>query len=226
MNKILVVAAHPDDEILGVGATVARHVKQGDEVRCIILGEGQTSRWNNREEASKEIVKELHEDTLKAAKILGYSKVYFADFPDNRFDSVDLLDIVKYIENIKMEFTPDIIYTHHGGDLNVDHQLTYKAVLTATRPVNNCPVKELYTFETLSSTEWDFSYTNMFKPNVFIDIKKFFDIKIEAMKCYETELCEFPHPRSLKGMECYANKWGSVVEKNYVEAFQLIRKVN
>lgn len=225
MNKILIIAAHPDDEILGVGATVVRYVKQGDDVRCIILGEGQTSRWNNREEVSEEIVKELHKDTLKAAKIIGFSKTYFADFPDNRFDSINLLDIVKYIENIVNEYKPSVIYTHHGGDLNIDHQLTYKAVLTATRPINKCSVKEIYSFETLSSTEWDFSYNSMFKPNVFIDVVETFDKKIEAMKCYETELCEFPHPRSIKGLEVYANKWGSVVGKKYVEAFQLIRKV-
>lgn len=226
MNRILVVAAHPDDEILGVGATVAKYVQQGYEAQCIILGEGQTSRWKNREEAAHEIVEELHADTLKAAKIVGYSKVYFADFPDNRFDSVDLLDVVKYIENIKNEFRPDIIYTHHGGDLNVDHQITFKAVLTATRPINDCPVKELYTFETLSSTEWDFSYNDIFKPNTFINVEETFDNKVEAMKCYETELCEFPHPRSLKGLELYAGKWGSVVGKSYVEAFQLIRKID
>ncbi len=226
MNKILVVAAHPDDEILGVGATIAKYVQNGYEAKCIILGEGQTSRWNNRDEAAHEIVEELHEDTLKAAKIIGYNKVHFANFPDNRFDSVDLLDVVKYIEMIKNEFRPDIIYTHHGGDLNVDHQITFKAVLTATRPINNCPVKELYTFETLSSTEWDFSYNNIFKPNTFINVEETFDKKIEAMKCYETELCEFPHPRSLKGLELYAGKWGSVVGKSYVEAFQLIRRID
>lgn len=226
MSKILVVAAHPDDEILGVGATVAKRIKNGDTVKAIILGEGQTSRGEKRTYVSSEIVDELHKDTLRAAKCVGYKEVFFANFPDNRFDSVDLLDIVKYIEKINKEFKPDIVYTHHGGDLNIDHQITYKAVLTANRPVNDYFVKEIYTFETLSSTEWNFAYDSVFTPNVFEDVSEFMQCKYEAMKCYNTELCDFPHPRSLKGMEVTAQKWGSVVGKQYVEPFTLIRKVN
>lgn len=226
MSKILVVAAHPDDEILGVGATVAKRTANGDAARAIILGEGQTSRWEKREDVPKNVLSELHEDTLNAAKCVGYEKVYFADFPDNRFDSVDLLNIVKYIETVIKEFLPEIVYTHHGGDLNVDHQMTYNAVLTATRPVGDYPVKEIYSFETLSSTEWDFSYQNPFRPNVFEDVGKFMQIKSEAMRCYHSELCEFPHPRSIKGLNMSAQKYGSVVGQEFSEAFMLIRRVN
>lgn len=225
MSNILVVAAHPDDEILGVGATVAKRVAQGDVARAVILGEGQTSRWKNREETPPEVLEKLHHDTIQAAEIIGYEKVYFADFPDNRFDHVDLLDIVKYVEKVIQEFSPEVIYTHHGGDLNIDHQMTYKAVLTATRPVGNYPVKEIYTFETLSSTEWDFSYQNPFRPNMFEDVEHFLEKKLEAMKCYESELCDFPHPRSLEGMCVTAKKYGSVVGKAYVEAFMAVRVV-
>lgn len=226
MSNVLVVAAHPDDEILGVGATVAKRVAQGDVVQAIILGEGQTSRWENRKEVPKEILKDLHSDTLQAAKCVGYEKVYFADFPDNRFDHVDLLDIVKYIEKVIEEFLPDVVYTHHGGDLNVDHQMTYKAVLTATRPVGEYSVKEIYAFETLSSTEWDFSYQNPFLPNVFEVVNHFMQVKIDAMKCYHSELCEFPHPRSLEGLHALAHKQGSVVGKEFVEAFMMVRYIN
>lgn len=226
MSNVLVIAAHPDDEILGVGATVAKRNRNGDIVKAIILGEGQTSRGDKRSDIPTEVVEELHKDTLEAAKCVGYQEIFFANFPDNRFDSVDLLDIVKYIEKIIKEFKPDVVYTHHGGDLNVDHQLTYKAVLTANRPVNDYSVKKIYTFETLSSTEWDFTYNNMFKPNVFEDVSEFMECKYEAMKCYGTELCDFPHPRSLKGMKVTAEKWGSVVGKKFVEPFTLIRKVN
>lgn len=227
MSRVLVIAAHPDDEILGVGSTVARHVKKGDTTACLILGEGQTSRFQTRESADLSIIEELHQDTMLAAKEVGYSFVHFADLPDNRFDHVDLLDIVKVVEKEVKEFQPDIIYTHYAGDLNIDHQLSFRAVLTATRPIHPYTVKEIYTYETLSSTEWNFSSDiRGFRPNVFHDIEEFFSNKIEAMKHYRSELCEYPHPRSLKAMELQAQKWGSVVGKNYVEAFELVRKVD
>lgn len=224
-KKILVVAAHPDDEIIGVGAAAARHASQGDEVRCIILGEGQTSRFDNREEVLTEVLDSLHNDTLKAAKIIGYTKVSFANFPDNRFDQLDLLDIVKYIEKAIEEFKPEIIYTHHVGDLNIDHQMTNKAVLTAARPIGSYTVKEIYAFETLSSTEWDFSYKMPFTPNVFVDVTETFENKLQAMKCYKSELCTAPHPRSLEIMEASAKKWGSVIGRQYAEAFMLVRGI-
>lgn len=224
MSKILVVAAHPDDEVIGIGATVRQHVKNGDEVRCIILGEGQTSRYDAQENAPRNIVEKLHEDSLKAAEVLGYSKLYFADFPDNRFDHVDLLDIVKYIEKIKQEFKPNIIYTHHIGDLNIDHQITAQAVVTATRPISTGHiVNEIYAFETLSATEWNFSNCVPFTPNVFIDVSETFSDKLKAMQCYKSELCEAPHPRSLDIMDAVAKKMGSVVGKKYAEALMVVR---
>ena len=227
MKIILVIAAHPDDEILGVGATVAKHTEQGDEVYALILGEGQTSRCDTRENASSGLVENLHKDSLAAAREVGYKEVFFENIADNRFDSVDLLDIVKTIERYIEILKPEVIYTHHGGDLNIDHQLTYRAVLTGTRPVNDCCVKEIYTFETLSSTEWNFSNEKeLFVPNVFVDVQNFFEKKIRAMECYHSELCEFPHPRSIQGMKILAQKWGSVVGKEYVEAFRLIRKID
>lgn len=227
MKTILIIAAHPDDEILGVGATVAKHVAAGDEAYALILGEGQTSRYATREDASAKDVEKLHKDTMLAAEKVGYQQVYFENFADNRFDSVDLLDIVKVVEQYIDKLRPEVIYTHHAGDLNIDHQLTYRAVVTGTRPVNDCSVKEIYAFETLSSTEWNFSSEgDAFNPNVFIDVKDFFEKKIKAMKCYHSELCKFPHPRSIQGMKIQAQRWGSVVGKEYVEAFRLIRKID
>ncbi|EDU36135.1 N-acetylglucosaminylphosphatidylinositol deacetylase [Clostridium sporogenes ATCC 15579] len=223
MSNILVIAAHPDDEILGVGGTVLKHNKDGDECFGLILGEGMTSRYNKRELADSTKVEKLHEDTFKAAKIVGYKKIYMENLPDNRFDSVPLLDIIKiieeYIENIK----PDIIYTHFGGDLNIDHKITFEAVLTATRPIGNEYVKEIYAFETVSSTEWNFSSTSNFKPNYFIDITETLDEKLKAMECYKSELRQFPHPRSNKNLKASALKWGSVISKEYAEAFEVIR---
>jgi LmbE family N-acetylglucosaminyl deacetylase len=226
MNRVLVIAAHPDDEVLGVGATIARHVANGDIAECLILGEGQTSRFHTRESADKDLVEQLHEDTLLSAKEIGYQKVHFADFPDNRFDHVDLLDIIKTVEDRINVFKPNIIYTHYIGDLNIDHEITFRVVITATRPVNQYFVKEIYAFETLSSTEWNFSNEiRGFRPNIFIDVEDYFEKKVQAFKHYKSELNEFPHPRSIKALEYQALKWGSVVGKKYVEAFELIRKV-
>lgn len=228
MKKILVVAAHPDDEILGVGGTVAKHVDSGAEVYAIILGEGQTSRGEQRMDIAKEVVEALHKDTMDSAKWVGYKEVYFADFPDNRFDEVDLLDIIKYIEVKVKEICPEIVYTHYSGDLNIDHQCTARAVLTATRPIGQYSVKEIYAFETLSSTEWNYDYSahSGFNPNVFIDISDYYCLKENSMRCYTSELCEFPHPRSLKGMDVLSTARGMTVGVERAEAFMLIRKVD
>ncbi|MBU5299939.1 PIG-L family deacetylase [Clostridium sporogenes] len=222
-NKVLVIVAHPDDEILGVGATIARHVKNDDECFAIILGEGMTSRYNTRELADSVKVEKLHEDTYKAAKIIGYKKVYMENLPDNRFDSVPLLDIIKMVEKHIENIKPDIIYTHFGEDLNIDHKITFEAVLTATRPIGDEYVKEVYAFETVSSTEWNFDSISSFKPNYFIDVTETLNEKLKAMECYRSELKEFPHPRSNKNLKATALKWGSIISREYAEAFQVVR---
>ena len=225
MKRVLVVAAHPDDEILGVGATVAKHVAQGDEVYALILGEGQTSRGEHREDISQGVVEELHKNTMESASKVGYRNVYFENFPDNRFDQVDLLDIVKAVEHKIREIQPEIIYTHYSGDLNIDHQYTARAVLTATRPIGDYPVKEIYAFETLSSTEWNFDYSVQpaFSPNVYVDITEYYDKKEAAMNCYVSELCQYPHPRSLEGMDVLSRTRGIAAGMKRAEAFMLIR---
>ena len=182
-----------------------------------------TSRYNKRELADSIKVEKLYKDTFKAGKIVGYKKFYMEELPDNRFDSVSLLDIIKiieeYIENIK----PDIIYTHFGGYLNIYQKITFESVLTTIRPIGNEYVKEIYAFETVSSTEWNFNSTFNFKPNYFIDITETLDEKLKAMECYKSELREFPHPRLNKNLKASALKWGSVISKEYVEAFEVIR---
>lgn len=228
MSKILVVAAHPDDEILGVGGTVAKRVAAGDEAYALILGEGQTSRWDSREAAAREVVESLHRDTLEAAKVIGYQEVFFENLPDNRFDSVDLLDVVKKIERYIKNVGPQVVYTHHDGDLNIDHRITCSGVLTAARPVGDCAVKEIYQFETLSSSEWNFGRTGgatSFLPSVFVDIEKFFPAKCAAMQRYHSELCQFPHPRSLEMLRILAQGRGSMVGLNFAEAFEAARIV-
>jgi LmbE family N-acetylglucosaminyl deacetylase len=220
-KRILVVAAHPDDEVLGCGGTMARLVSEGAEVNVLILGEGITSRNGLTKIQKEQQIKMLHGCANDANKILGVKQVYFSNFPDNSFDIVALLEIVKNIEQVKTELQPDIIFTHYEHDLNVDHQLTFKAVLTATRPIQQECVKEIYSFEVLSSTEWNFS--EGFRPDVFFNIGSTIQLKKKALEKYVSEMREFPHPRSLKGIETNAMMWGIKVGFEFAEAFKCIR---
>lgn len=223
-KKILIVAAHPDDEVLGCFGTVAKLIKQGYEAYTLILGEGKTSRDENRNvEEKKDEIELLNKEIEKANKTIGIKKVYVESFPDNRFDSVELLDIIKVISKVKDEIKPDIIFTHYENDLNIDHQITYKAVITATRPMEGETVKDIYSFEILSSTEWN--YPLSFSPDTYFDITDTLDLKLEAMKKYKSELCEYPHPRSLKGIELNGQYQGMRVGKKCVEAFKTIRSI-
>lgn len=219
--NILVVAAHPDDEVLGCGGTIAKMANEGHSVHICILGEGMTSRVG----ASKEEVKALHAHAQNAAEILGASDVTLHKLTDNRFDTLPLLDITKIVEQHIETIRPEEVYTQHGGDLNIDHVCTFRAVLTATRPMEKSPVKKVYAYEVMSSTEWAFQqFAPIFVPNVFVDISTTLQKKIEAMQAYKTESREFPHPRSSKNLEACATRWGSVAGCNAAEAFQLIQE--
>jgi len=224
--KVLIVAAHPDDEVLGCGGTMARLASEGHEVYIAILGEGITSRYKDPDEADMALVKSLHAISRKVAEHLGAKDLFMYSLPDNRFDSIPLLDVVKVVEALVEQVQPEVIYTHHGGDLNVDHQMVNRAVLTATRPLQGQVVKDIYAFEIPSSTEWAFqSFTPVFKPNTFVDISVSIDTKIAAMEFYESEARAFPHPRSPKALRAIADRWGSVVGCGATEAFELIRSV-
>lgn len=223
MKKILIVAAHPDDEVLGCFGTVSKLIKEGNEAYTLILGEGKTSRVSDRNEIKNEEFKNLENEALKANQSIGIKELFREKFPDNRFDSVPLLNIVKSVERVKNKLKPDIIFTHFYNDLNIDHQITYKAVLTATRPMPNESVKEIYSFEILSSTEWNFP--TLFSPDVFIDISQTLEHKIDAMKFYNSELCNFPHPRSIEGIELIAKIQGLKVGLKNAEAFKLVRAI-
>lgn len=227
MNRILVVAAHPDDEILGVGGTIRKAVLAGDEAYAVILGEGQTSRWNMREMADQSAVEDLHKDSVAASKVIGFQEIYFEALPDNRFDSVALLDVVKVVERYIKEIKPQVVYTHHSGDLNIDHRITNEAVLTATRPIGDYSVREIYGFETVSSTEWNFgNRKECFFAQKYVDITDTFQAKCDAMREYTSELCEFPHPRSLKMLGSLAEVRGASVGVEKAEAFEVIRIVD
>lgn len=223
---ILVIVAHPDDEVLGCGGTIARLTGEGHDVHVAILGEGITSRYDKREQADLGVLQELQDQSKRTSKLLGVSELCLYNLPDNRFDTVPLLDIIKIVEKLINRFRPQIVYTHHGSDLNIDHVIAQRAVMTATRPLENCPVKELYAFEVPSSTEWTFGqFQPSFLPNVFVDINATLDTKIQAMQIYESETRSFPHPRSPEALRAQAQMLGSVVGVECAEAFELIRSV-
>lgn len=226
-NRILVVAAHPDDEVLGCGGTICRHVQQGDEVHLVILAEGITSR-GSRQSVSNQ-TKELDELDVaahKASAILGCASLNLLKLPDNRMDSLDLLSIIKSVEAQIGNINPQLIYTHHWGDLNIDHRLTHEAVVTACRPVPSLNSKTVLFFEVPSSTSWQMKGGRQeFSPNWFVDISGTLDTKMAALAAYGVELREWPHARSLPAVESMARFRGSSVGLEAAEAFVLGRKI-
>ncbi|HBH45838.1 MAG TPA: GlcNAc-PI de-N-acetylase [Candidatus Jacksonbacteria bacterium] len=220
-NNILLIAAHPDDEILGAGGTLLKHSREKDSVNLLILGDGITSRDIHSD------VKARQHQAKRAAKALGARRLILKSLPDNQFDTIPLLEITKIIEQAIIEIKPQIIYTHHLHDLNIDHQLTAQAVLTACRPQPDFCVKKILSFETPSATEWQFKEpSSIFCPNVYNNITEFIDLKINILKIYQSELRQYPHPRSTQGIKILARYRGQEVGFAYAEAFQIIRLLN
>lgn len=226
-KKIMIIVAHPDDELLGLGATMNKLINEANVVtHVVILGEGITSRSDKRNLKSWENELKIHRSNIyKAQKFIGYHKVSIYNFPDNRFDTVALLDLIKVIENEKNNFKPDIIFTHHGGDVNIDHQKTFEAVLTSTRPMKSESVKAIICFETPSGTEWRSVTDPMhFLPNLYFSVSsKNINAKIKGMECYEFEKRDYPHPRSAKSLKILANLRGVQIGCDYAEAFSIVR---
>ena len=224
-KNILVVVAHPDDEVLGCGGTVAK-LSTTEDVHIAILGEGVSSRYNQRAEADAGELSKLQSDVRAVAKLLGARSVVFENLPDNRFDQVPLLDVIKRVERLIEKLRPDAVYTHHPGDLNIDHLVSFRAIMTATRPTFDCPVRNVFSFEVPSSTEWAFQRLEpSFRPSVFVDISATIETKIKAIQRYSSEVRPFPHPRSPEALRAIARRWGSVVGVEYAEAFELIRSI-
>lgn len=226
-ESVLVVAAHPDDEVLGCAGTIARHAEAGDHVQVLILAEGATSRQQQRDrcEASAEL-SSLARAAQKAGTILGAAGVELLDFPDNRLDSLDRLDLIKCIE-VRMErHMPSVVYVHHAGDVNVDHRRLHEAVVTSCRPTPGQPVRRLLSFEVASSTEWQTpGSAPAFQPNWFVDISLQLPLKLEALAAYSSEMRPWPHARSLEGLECLARWRGAQVGVEAAEAFCLLRQL-
>lgn len=228
-KSILVVVAHPDDEVLGLGSTMYTLIKDYNcKVKAVILGEGITSRADQRDVSKWQRELDIHRSNIRSAqKSIGYESVSVYDFPDNRFDTVPLLDLIKVVEKEKSEFVPDAIFTHHGGDVNIDHQRTFEAVITACRPMSDEKVKTIVAFETMSGTEWRASSDpRHFIPNMFVEVdEESLLAKIKAMEAYEFERRTYPHPRSPEALRVRAQMWGVTAGRLYAEAFCLVRSI-
>jgi len=215
--RVLVIAPHPDDEVLGCGGTIAKHTRGGDETSLCIVTRAYTPDW------SEEFLKNRPKEIEKSNKILGINKTFFLNFPTVKLDTIPQKELNDSISNIVNEVKPHIVYIPHRGDLNKDHRLIFEASLVALRPINH-KVKKILSYEVLSETEWG-HMIEPFIPNVYVDISETFNLKIKAMKVYKSEIKLRPHPRSLEVISGLARKRGSEVGVKFAEAFVLIREL-
>lgn len=219
--RVLIVAAHPDDELLGCGGAVAALVGADHSATSLILGEGGTSRRSDV--GNVEMVSKLAECARRGAMAIGAAPPRFGNLPDQRFDEVALLDIVHRIEDVKEELKPDLVLTHHGNDLNSDHRITHLAVLAACRPLPGTTLRAVYAFETVSSTEWaPLSQGQPFRPQIYVDIAATLERKLRALECYPGEMRPFPHPRSIEAVRALAQRRGSEVGMAAAESFEVV----
>jgi len=221
VKRILVIAAHSDDEALGCGGTIAAQAAQSAEICVVFLTNGVGARSAKPNDPG---VLQRTEAARKAGEILGVKEIVQLDYPDNRLDTVPLLDIVQSIEPVIAEFEPSVILTHFSDDLNVDHRICHQAVLTACRPQPRHPVRTILGFEVASSTEWAFSAA-AFVPNFFVDISAHLDKKLQALNAYQEEIRPAPHPRSVSSIEALVRWRGATVGCVAAEAFSVIRMI-
>jgi LmbE family N-acetylglucosaminyl deacetylase len=222
--NVLCVVAHPDDEVLGVGGTLARHAADGDDVHVCILADGVASRHDEIDEEMRARIERRRDRARTACDELGVDSISFHRFPDNQFDSVPLLEVVQTIEAELDDHDPAVVYTHHYGDLNVDHELTCRATVTATRPLSDSGIGRVLAFETLSASEWSVpGPQNAFQPQQFVNVESY--AKLAALATYEDELREPPHPRTVGTVRRNAEVWGAKAGVPAAEPFELLRAV-
>jgi LmbE family N-acetylglucosaminyl deacetylase len=223
MQSILILAAHPDDEVLGCGGTIAKLADEGVIVHVAFLADGVFSRAGAQTDRQLELTSR-RAAAQKACEILGVKSVSFGDFPDNRMDTIPLLDITQAVETCIAKYQPEMVFTHHAGDVNTDHRRLHEAVVTACRPQHGHPVKTLLCFEVQSSTEWQLpGSAPAFMPNWFVDISATLVRKLAALEVYAEELRAWPHPRSRQGVAHLAHWRGATVGVDAAEAFILGR---
>jgi N-acetylglucosamine malate deacetylase 1 len=222
-KKSLFVVAHPDDEVLGAAGTIAKLVNLGHQVMLLTLTDGVSSRKTNDVDNHNSVLNRRNEMN-SAAKLLGIEQIKSLNFPDNKLDAVELLEIVYGIEDVIKSFQPENVFTNYHGDLNIDHSIVSRAVMTACRPISLISVKSVYMMEVLSSTEWSIQ-TSVFSPTFFVDISSFIEKKVAAVSCYKSELRDFPHPRSVDSVLSLASLRGSQSGCSSAEAFVVARQI-
>ena len=218
--KVMAVAAHPDDEVLGVGGTLAGHAARGDEVKVVIVSEGGSSRYDHGQQTL------LAKNAGEAQVVLGVRHLQLLGLPDQKLDAMPLIEVVRAIEATVADFAPDVVYTHHFGDLNRDHRVVCEATMVACRPVGETYPRHVYLFETPSSSEWGWNEPGMqFLPNHFVDVSAHLETKLLAMACYPSEVRVPPHPRAIESLRTRAAFWGQVVSRPFAEPFVLVREL-
>jgi N-acetylglucosamine malate deacetylase 1 len=219
-SRVLVIAPHPDDEVLGCGGAIARHADQGDEVQILVMTRGAAELYPLDHE------EEVRQEAKSAHAVLGVANVCFLDFPAPKLDTIPGYQLADAIASVIRNFQPQTVYLPHRGDIHVDHQKVYQATLVAARPINRCSVRQLLCYETLSETEWAPPWSDTaFVPNVFVNISDYLDLKLKAMHCYQSELQSAPHPRSIQAIETLAKLRGTTVNLPAAEAFMLVRHI-
>ncbi len=215
----LIIAAHPDDEILGCAGIIKKYKEE--DFYVLILSAGADTRYG------KSMENVLRENAIKANKVIGTKEVFFENLPNQKMDNIPILEVTQTIEKYIKQIKPQRVFTHHIGDLNKDHQIIAEATFTATRPIVGQTVREVYSYNVPSSTEWNLiEGEKIFIPNIFIDIKEEIETKLQAMKCYDSECRPYPHPRNPQSLKAHSNYWGLISGYEYAEPFKLIRKLN
>lgn len=226
MKRVLIIAAHPDDEVLGMGGTIAKLVKEGNVVDVLIVTDGSSSQYRDSDHLA-EIIEAKKKETRNCADVLGIRDIYYGELPDMKLDTTPHIRINRVIEDVIDKVQPDSVFTHFWGDVNCDHQNVYKSTLVAVRPMLGQVVRELYCYRVPSSTEWTPNKADtMFMSNYFVDIQEFTEQKYNAFACYSTELRDYPHPRSVQYLRENDKVVGLRVGMFAAEEFVLLRKLD
>lgn len=219
MKRILVVCAHPDDETLGMGGTIALHTGKKENVFVLIISEGESARGKNKSK-----ITQRKKQAEKACELLGVKEIKFLDYADQKLDTIPLSELSGKIETVIKKWKPNTVYTHFWNDINQDHRQVYEATAIAVRPIPKSKISQFIVFETPSSTEWG-SKKKSFSPNLFIDITKVMNKKLQAFSKYKNEVMSYPHPRSKKSVTNRAKFWGNTVGLEFAESFMLVREI-
>lgn len=219
--RALVISAHPDDETIGAGGALLRHVANGDEVYWCVVTQGYSPPW------TQEVLDQARLQIYEVQKAFGIGEVFLCGFPTVKLNTVPYIELSSAIQKVVDHVRPEIVYTTPRSDINLDHRIVYDCSLVACRPLPGSSVRRLLSYEICTTTRYGTpTGAGAFSPNVFVDITDYLDKKIEIMKLYQTELCQYPHPRSVEGIRIYAQERGFSVGLNAAECFELIRELN